>query len=312
MLNKTDLFRVDLNLLMLFEVVFEQRHVARSAEVLKLSPSAISHGLKRLRELLNDPLFLKTPKGVVPTARALELAIPIVEILDRVRGVLGTAEPFDPATSSRRFTIGAPDAISAVLIPRLLTRLQNQAPGIDISIRQILPPEQGRAGARPWGQALADIETRLIDLAIVPVDEVPARFVVKTLYEEKFVIAMRRGHPFLKKATLENYCRMRHLVVSLTRDEQGFVDAALAPSGHSRHIQVAAPNFMFALALLAETDLIAALPQSLVTVYAKRFGLTSVAPPFPLRSFSIRAVTTKAAMMDAGVAWIFEQLAEQF
>src|SRR3954468_4613468 len=114
MLNKIDLSRANLNLLVLFEVVLAERNVGRAAQRLKLTPSAVSHGLGRLRRLLNDPLFLRTPKGVVPTARASELAAPIADALARVRSVISSAEPFDPATSTRRFAIGAPDAISAV------------------------------------------------------------------------------------------------------------------------------------------------------------------------------------------------------
>ena len=114
MLNQIDLSRIDLNLLVLFEIVFQERHVGRSAERLHLSPSAISHGLGRLRTLLGDPLFLKTPKGVVPTERALQLATSVAEILARIRGVVSTAAPFDPRHSTRRFVIGAPDGVSSV------------------------------------------------------------------------------------------------------------------------------------------------------------------------------------------------------
>src|SRR5215203_6089232 len=103
MMNEIDLSRADLNLLVLFEVVFDERHVGRAGERLNLSPSAVSHGLGRLRRLLNDPLFLKTPKGVVPTARALALAEPVADLLARARGVLSSAEPFDAARSTRRF-----------------------------------------------------------------------------------------------------------------------------------------------------------------------------------------------------------------
>src|SRR5882724_931112 len=138
MLNEINLARADLNLLTLFEVILRERHVGRAALRLRLSPSAVSHALGRLRRLLNDPLFLRTPKGVVPTARATELAEPIADILARVRNVVPTAEPFDAATSTRRFTIGAPDAISAVLLPPLLAELRRRAPGVDISVRQVL------------------------------------------------------------------------------------------------------------------------------------------------------------------------------
>src|SRR5919112_680902 len=106
MMQRVDLSRVDLNLLVLFEAVMEARHVGRAAERLHLSSPAVSHGLGRLRRLLNDPLFVRTPKGVVPTDRALALADPVADLLARARSVVGMAEPFDPATSTRRFTIG--------------------------------------------------------------------------------------------------------------------------------------------------------------------------------------------------------------
>ena len=126
MLNQIDLSRIDLNLLVLFEAVFQERHVGRSAERLHLSPSAVSHGLGRLRTLLGDPLFLKTPKGVVPTERALQLATPVAEILAHVRGIVSSATPFDPHHSTRRFVIGAPDGISAVILPPLLEMLRGR------------------------------------------------------------------------------------------------------------------------------------------------------------------------------------------
>src|SRR5262245_59264934 len=124
MLNGIDLTRADLNLLVLFESVLEERHVGRAAERLSLTPSAVSHGLARLGRLPTDPLFLRTPKGVVPTDRAMELSEPIADVLARARKVIASAAPFDPAQSSRRFTIGAPDGASAVFLPLLLAETQ--------------------------------------------------------------------------------------------------------------------------------------------------------------------------------------------
>ena len=141
--------------------------------------------------------------------------------------MIATAEPFDPATSTRRFTIGAPDGVSAVFLSPLLAELRRLAPGINISVRQILPPRAVRTTERVWEPVLADIEARAVDIAVVPADEVPARFTARTLYEEDFVIAMRAGHPFGKGPTLDAFCRMQHLVVSLTGDAYGFVDEVL-------------------------------------------------------------------------------------
>ncbi len=310
MLHEINLSRIDLNLFVLFEAVREEAHVGRAAERLNLSPSAVSHGLSRLRRLLNDPLFLRTPKGVVSTERAEELAGPIVEILAQARRVVATAEPFDPATSVRRFTIGAPDgALAAILLP-LLDRLREAAPSIDIAIRQVLPlPGQVEAD-RAWSVGLADLESRALDIAILPVEGAPARFALHPLFAEEFAIGMRKGHPFAKRPSLDRYCEARHLVVSMTGDPYGFVDKALAEHGRSRRIALTAPNFMLALALIADSDMLAALPKSLLSRNAQRFGLQSVKAPLPLPGFQISSVATRAALTDAGVAWLFETLSK--
>src|SRR5262245_10633103 len=174
MLHEIDLSQIDLNLLVLFDAVMRERHVGRTATRLHLSPSAVSHGLGRLRRMLHDPLFLKHPKGVVPTDRANELAPPIADILERIRGVVATTERFDPMVSSRRFTIGAPDAVFAVLLPPLFAVLTKSAPQIDLSVRTMLPQE-----------ALADLDARRADLEIQPLADIPPRFMAARLYDEE-------------------------------------------------------------------------------------------------------------------------------
>lgn len=304
MMNDIDLSRVDLNLLVLFETVLAEQHAGRAAARLNLSPSAISHGLGRLRRLLNDPLFLRRPKGLVPTTRATELAVPVADILARVRSVVATAEPFDPKTSTRRFLIGAPDGASAVFLLPLLTALRRQAPGVDIGIRQLLPMHTSPLPQRAWTPALDYLEDRSLDIAVLPVDNVPARFAARPLYEESFVIAMRRGHPYAAKPTLEQYCRMQHLVVSQSGNAGGFVDEALARHKRSRRVALTVPGFMQALAVLRDTDFIAALPHRLVEAHARDFGLVSVKLPLSLEPDRMQAVATHAALMDVGVTWL--------
>ncbi|MPZ33555.1 MAG: LysR family transcriptional regulator [Rhodospirillales bacterium] len=308
MLNEIDLSRTDLNLLVLFEVVLEERHVGRTADRLALTPSAVSHGLGRLRRLLNDPLFLRTPKGVVPTVRATELAGPVADVLARARSVISTSAPFDPESSTRRFTIGAPDGASAVLLPPLLAKLRKSAPGIDVSTRQLLPTPGETSPERAWRLALADLEARAMDIAIIPFDDIPTRFHRRGLYQEDFVVAMRAGHPFAKAPTLDRYCEMQHLVVSHAGDAYGFVDEVLARQGRSRRIALTVPNFMFAMAVIAETDLITALPRRFAAMHAPRFGVVTVEAPLPLGRFRLNAIAPKAAMMDAGLAWFFNVL----
>ncbi|CAG9166113.1 LysR family transcriptional regulator [Cupriavidus respiraculi] len=308
MLKQMDLSRADLNLLVLFETVMEERHVGRAAERLSVSPSAVSHGLRRLRALLGDPLFLRTPRGVVPTARAVELAAPIGDVLARIRGVIQCATPFDPARTSRRFTIGAPDAAAAIVLPPLLATLRDTAPAIDVGIRQLLPRHGEPSPALAWRDALVELEAQAMDVAIIPHGEIPARFLRHTLYEEDFVIALRQGHPWLAAPTLENYCRLPHLVVSHAGDPHGFVDNVLAQRGLARRVALTVPNFLFALAVLADSDLACAVPRRFAALHARRFGIACAEAPIALGRFGMNLVVPRAAMMDVGVAWLVAAL----
>jgi DNA-binding transcriptional LysR family regulator len=310
MLNKINLARIDLNLLALFEVIFSERHVGRAAMRLSLTPSAVSHGLSRLRRLLNDPLFLRVPKGVMPTARAMTLAGPIADVLARARNVLAAAEPFDPARSKRRFIIGAPDGLLPVFLSPLLTRLQHRAPGIDIGLRQLLPPSGGQSVERAWLPALAELERGAMDIAVAPIDRAPPRFVTRLLYDEDFVAVAQKRHPFALKPTLQRFCEARHLVVSMTADPRGFLDEELARNGMSRHVALTVPDFGAALATIADTDLIAAMPRRFVAMHAARFGVVAREVPLRLRKFSIRATVPRVALMDAGLSWLFDELCE--
>lgn len=303
MVQQIDLSRVDLNLLVLFEAVMAERHVGRTGKRLHLSPSAISHGIARLRIVLHDPLFLKHPKGVVPTERANELAPAIVEILDRVRGVLGSAEGFDPKRSTRRFTIGAPDAVYPAVLPPLLARMATVAPQVDIAARTLLPQ-----------MALAELDARHVDLVIQPAYPklIPPRFAQTRLYDEEFVIVVRAGHPLAKKLTLAQYCAASHVVVSATGDPQGNVDIELRKLGRTRRVATTVPSFFVALAMVSETDLVAAIP-SQMKHYVAKFGVVLVKPPAPLAPMNrspISVITTRAARTDAGIDWLYRTITE--
>ena len=247
---------------------------------------------------------------MVPTARAMELAEPVADILARVRRVVSTAEPFDATKSARRFTIGAPDG-SLGDIPATVacqsaaygSPHRNQRAAASSSTSR--SNSRTRLGAR--SRRAGDARNRYRDRSL---DEIPARFVDRILYEEDFVIATRAEHPFADDPTLDRYCGMRHLVVSLTGDAHGFVDEALAKQGRSRRVALTVPNFMMALAVVAETDLITALPRRFVAMHAQRFGVVRTESPLSLPRFQIRAITPRVAMMDTGLTWLFELLAK--
>ena len=237
----------------------------------------------------------------VPTARAEELALPIADILQRIRGVVRSSDGFDPKRSNRRFTIGAPDAVLLEVVPPLLTRLAERAPGVDLHLRTTLPQS-----------ALADLDARHADLMLQPLDDVPPRFLATPLYEEEFAIAMRAGHPVAARLTLARYCAASHVLVSTTGDPHGRVDIELKKLGRSRRIAATVPNFLLALSLVAQSDLLAAVP-SRTAADARRFGAVLHEPPSPLAPLgrsSIQLIVPHAAMTDAGVAWLARTVTE--
>ena len=218
---------------------------ARGWRQAHLSASAVSHGLGRLRRLLNDPLFLRTARGVVPTARALELAHPLGEVLAGARAMIASAAPFAPLTSTRDFTIGTPDGASSAFLRPLLSRLRREAPGVNLRLRQLLPADGGRTAATAWEPAFAALDQRVMDLAIGPFAAVPPRFAARKLRDEDFVIVSRASHPFALAADLATYCSAGHIVVSQTGDAHGFVDSGLAELGRSRRVVLTVPGFFW-------------------------------------------------------------------
>ena len=124
------------------------------------------------------------------------------------------------------------------------------------------------------------------------------------------MVAMRKGHPYARRPGLDRYCSALHLVVSHTGDPFGAVDAVLAAQGLSRRVVMTVPNFMYALAALAESDLIAALPERFVAMHGGRFGIVTSRPPIDLPTYRVTIVAPQVAMMDAGLAWFVEVLSQ--
>ena len=173
--------------------------------------------------------------------------------------------------------------MSPVFLSPLLARLERRAPGIEIGLRQLLPPSGGQTVERAWVPALAELERGTMDIAVAPIDRAPPRFVTRVLYEEDFVVVARKRHPFALKPTLQRFCEARHLVVSMTADPHGFVDDELAKQGMARHVALTVPDFRSGLATVADTDLIAAMPRRFVAMHAARFGVIAREVPLRLR-----------------------------
>jgi len=290
---------LDLNLLVAFDALMTERHVSRAADRVALSQPAMSNALSRLRSMLDDPLLVRTSRGMEPTARALELHGPIRTALAEIQRTLSTPTRFEPAKAQHHFVIGASDYMEFLVVPRLVKALQQQAPGVDLSVRslQLSPPE----GPLDRGE---------MDLAFGYFPNLPKRLRQAHLFTEHLECAVRKDHPTVKsRLTLEQYLRLPHLFVS-TRQRSGVVDEALARMGRSRRISVSVPHFLVAPYIIVESDVIMTVNSRIARTYARTMPIRVFPPPLKLPDFPISMVWHPRSDKDAAHEWLRARLAE--
>src|SRR5436853_5208428 len=215
----------DLNLLIVFDAVMQERSVTRAGGRIGLSQPAMSHALNRLRHMLKDDLFIRTPQGMVPTPRAEILAQPLRNALSEMQLALEPAA-FDPAASDRRFALAVNNYTAVVLAPPLVAAVSAAAPSVYLDLR-------------PSGTL--DIVDRLdrgdLDLAIGSMDSPGERFTTATLLEDAFVMVMRRGHPATRGTlSAKAFAALPHLEISSSREDTGFIDSWLSERGLARRV----------------------------------------------------------------------------
>lgn len=289
---------LDLNLLVALRALLAERHVTRAAARIGLSQPAMSHALGRLRELLGDPLLVRTPSGMQPTARAEAMTVPLERALDDVARLLASPAPFEAARSTRRFRIATNDYMELVLFPQLLARLWGEAPGVDVRVRNI--------GARV-SEELAEARLDLA-MGVVPQfgDPHPAPGIhVQRLVSDRFVCVVRDGHPTVKKRlSLDEFVAMPHALVSPRGESGSVVDTALARLGKKRRVAVEVPHFLVAPHVVRETDVILTLAARVADSLGPLLGLRRLAPPIELDGFSMAMAWHERQHADPAHAWL--------
>ena len=200
-----------MNLLPVLDALLAERSVTRAGARLGLSQPAVSNALAQLRALLGDPLLVRGARGMVPTERALELAAPLRAGLAQLEQGLGTHAPFDPRTSDRRFTIITNDFVAFAVLPKLVARLEREAPGVRLQVRA-------------WQEHYVpgDLERGEADLMLGLYRELPAGHREIPLFEDRFVCVVRRGHARVRgKLSLATYVKLPHVLVSHQPDGRG-------------------------------------------------------------------------------------------
>ncbi|WP_416468353.1 LysR family transcriptional regulator [Pseudomonas sp. LFS044] len=289
---ESDIRKLDLNLLRALDALLDERSVTRAADRLALTQPAVTGMLNRLRESFNDPLFVRAQRGIVPTLRAEQLALPIKQLLADVAGML-QPQAFDPQTAELTIKLASTDyALRAIVVP-FLSALRERASNIRISV---LPIDD---------QTLQlQLERGDVDLALVANGAAAPDLYVKPLFDESYVCVMRADHPDSKSSqiSLTRFCALDHVLVSPSGGGfHGVTDEALRKIGKSRRVTVSVTSFLVLPEILMASDLIAVVPRRLAI---RTPGLTIVEPPVKIPGFCKMVAWHERTHRDAGHRWI--------
>ena len=287
-----DIKTLDLNLLRTLDALLDERSVTRAAERLGFTQPAVSGMLTRLRESFDDPLFVRTQRGMVPTLRASELVGPVKQVLSDIDTLLQPAS-FDPLSARFTLSIAATDyALQTVVLP-FMVLLRQRAPGIRVAMR---PVEDDRVQTQ--------FERGDLDLALMTPEAALPDLHARRLFDETYVCALREDHPDAHGSalSLDRFCALDHALVSFSGERfWGVTDDALAKINRERHVVLTMTSFLALAGLLRTTDLLAVLPRRLVESAP---GLVALHPPVEIPGFTKLAVWHERTHRDPGHRWV--------
>ncbi|WP_223958297.1 LysR family transcriptional regulator [Paraburkholderia sabiae] len=300
---ENDFRNFDLNLLLTFRALFEERSVTRAAQRLFLGQPAVSGALKRLREAFGDELFVRTSRGIAPTARALELARQIEPFLQTLHQVLTQPSVFDPASAQRVFRIGLSDSLEVLITPEIMDRLSTRAPNVKLIAR---PTDSTRASAM-----LDDGE---IELAVGVFPECVQWQRQRALFEWRFVSVFnpRLVKTRRKRLSMEEFLRYRHVLTSFSGGLHGFVDERLELEGLKRNVVFSSASFATSPFIVRRTPAIATVPDFIGRVWRDALGLAMSPLPFDVPAYEVSLMWSAARDQDPGLAWLADIFAEAF
>jgi DNA-binding transcriptional LysR family regulator len=283
---------LDLNLLVALDALLREASVSRAAMRIGLSQPATSHALQRLRELVRDPLLVRTGARMELTPRALALRAPLAQALDQVRGLF-VSDAFDAAQSERQFRLMMPDLAVELLMPPLMDKVTRSAPNIRIDVV-------------PWrGPAIFTAEfARTIDM-VISIGDAFKGFHRQLLYTDSDALAVRRGHPIGPKLKARDaFLNARHVAVIIRGQSEDLIDGWLRAKGIERRIALVVPGYLEALHVAARSDLVAFVPRRLIAALSKQLFLVTVAPPLDPGIDEQFMFYPTRAQMDPGSIWL--------
>lgn len=293
---------LDLNLIVVLDALLRERNVSVAADSIGLSQSAMSHSLNRLRHYFDDPLFIRTGRGMAPTPRAVELSASVFAIVETVRDQLVPLAGFDPSRAERMFCLCMTDMAELVFLPPIRKQFSELAP--HCAIRTIQVPPKDVKGVLESGEA---------DLAIGSIHSIPNELFQQRLFTHPYICIASSGNQAIGKSlTLEAYTRALHVVVSLSGRHEDAYDKIIEEFGIARKIAIMTPHFLVVPMLIENTDLIATVPRELGTVFAKYKFIKVWPTPIELPRFDLRQHWHPRYHHDAANRWLRRLVAETF
>jgi DNA-binding transcriptional LysR family regulator len=301
-----DLRNIDLNLLLVFEAIYRTRNTTRAGEVLHLTQPAVSNALKRLRDLFDDVLFVKSPTGMQPTPRADGIAVLLDEGLASLRLAIQAGQAFDPKTSLRTFHLYVSDIGQAVFIPPLVSRLNKVAPGIQVATTYL-----------PLDMAQQMMKLGQIDLAIGIFSGLHNDFIQQRLFLEKYAVLVRAKHPKIgTNIGVEQFFAAHHIIYTPTAGSHARFEAELnvltAKAGQTRKVALQLAHSTGIDRIVASSDLIACVPNRIADAMTHSDAVRALPLPFDVSSPEISQFWHERSHRDEGHQWLRSLIFEMF
>lgn len=296
--NKS-LQQLDLNLLKVFESLFRERNMTRTAEALFLTPSAVSHAVKRLREALDDPLFVRSGNQMVPTPTCQRMAPMIIDNLGRLQQILQQWGEFSPETTKQSFTLGIHDALELSVLPPLVEALAVQAPHCSFASVKVERAQLSKA-----------LVAGQVDIALDVALPLKSPILHQPLAEDGFCVLMRSGHPLTDRLDEKTYLDAEHLSVSNRPSGSTAEDTELQQRGISRNVRGRCQNYHAARSILLHSDMLLTLPGLLADKLSA--GEMQVVPvPLALRPLTTHLYWHKQTDADPALRWLRQLVSAQ-
>lgn len=290
---------LDANLLVALDALLQESNVTRAAKRVGVTQSAMSQTLARLRHQFDDPILVKYGRHMAPSAFGLRIKARLQNAIAELEAVVADRPAFDETTASNRFVIASVDYLSIVLFPALTRAVAARAPSIDLAVHAL-----DAASIAPQLQA------GIVHLYLGVLGQTERALVTKPLFQDRFRVVVRRGHSLSDAMSLEAYAAASHVLVSPRREAGSVVTRALAELGHARRIAIEVPYFSLVPALLAESELVATLPERLAEHFADEHPVDLLEPPLALRDIQVGMAWHPTFDADPAQLWLRDVVAE--